>query len=102
MIVHNKLVRDNIPEIIENAGKKPNIRVLEDKEYIESLNKKLLEEVNEYLEDNDTNEIADVLEVLYSILDYNDISIEKINEIRELKNKNNGSFKKRIYLESVE
>lgn len=102
MIIHNKLVRDNIPNIIENDNKKANIRILDDKEFIECLNKKLVEEVNEYLSDNDTNEIADILEVLYSILDHNKISIDKMEEIRELKNKKNGSFKKKIFLESVE
>ena len=34
-----KLVRDKIPEIIENSGKEPIIRVLEDTEYKDSYNK---------------------------------------------------------------
>ncbi len=102
MKIHNKLVRDNIPNIIELDGKKANIRILNNNEYIECLNNKLLEEVQEYLENNDTNEIADILEVLYSILNYNNISIEKIEEIRTIKNKKNGSFNKKIFLESVE
>lgn len=102
MKVHNKLVRDNVVDIIKNDGKNVCYKILNDKEYINCLNLKLLEEVNEYLEDNDTNELADILEVIYSILDYNNISIEKINEIRENKNIKNGSFKKKIFLESVE
>lgn len=102
MIVHNKLVRDKIPSIIENDNKKANTRVLEDKEYLECLNKKLLEEVNEYLVDNDIDELADVLEVIYNILEFNNTSKENIDKVRVDKNNKNGSFKDKIFLESVE
>lgn len=45
-----KLVRDKIPEIIENSGKEPIIIVLDDNEYQEELLKKLYEEYNEVIE----------------------------------------------------
>ena len=48
MVVHNKLVRDKIPEIIEKAGKTPVSHILSDKEYISELDKKLNEECAEY------------------------------------------------------
>ena len=44
---NGKLVRDKIPEIIENSGKEPIIRVLDDNEYKEELLNKLYEEYNE-------------------------------------------------------
>lgn len=50
IINYNKLVRDKIPEIIKNNGGTPFTETLSDEEYIEMLNQKLLEEVNEYLE----------------------------------------------------
>lgn len=46
--VYNKLVRDNIPDIIENSGKKCVTRILMEEDYIEALEVKLQEEVNEY------------------------------------------------------
>lgn len=50
IINYNKLVRDKIPEIIKNNGGTHFTETLSDEEYIEMLNQKLLEEVNEYLE----------------------------------------------------
>ena len=47
---YNKLVRDRIPEIIAAQGEKPIFRVVDDREYTIGLEKKLEEEVAEYLE----------------------------------------------------
>lgn len=47
--IYNKLVRDKIPEIIENDGEKPIVRVLNDNEYKKELEKKLKEEYEEFL-----------------------------------------------------
>ena len=63
MKIYNKLVRDNIPEIMIKNGAKPVTRILSEEEYLSELNKKLLEEVNEYLESEDVMEIADILKV---------------------------------------
>ena len=41
MPIHNKLVRDKIPEIIENTGKKAYCRILTEEEYLSELDKKL-------------------------------------------------------------
>ena len=48
MKIYNKLVRDNIPEIMIKNGAKPVIRILNDEEYLRELNKKLSEEVKKY------------------------------------------------------
>ena len=47
---YNKLVRDKIPTIMLKDGQLPTTRILDDEEYIKELNKKLTEEVNEYLD----------------------------------------------------
>ena len=54
------------------------------------LNKKLTEEVNEYLNDNNIEEMVDILEVIRAILDYNEVSYEDIEEkrIKKANNKN--------------
>ena len=44
----NKLVRDKIICIIEENGNIANYEILSEKKYSEELNKKLIEETNEY------------------------------------------------------
>ncbi len=102
MKIYNKLVRDKIPEIIESEGKKANTRILNNEEYRSELNKKLQEEVHEYLEDNNTEELADIVEVIYGILNSMEISKEEFEKIRNQKVERKGAFEKRIFLESEE
>lgn len=97
----NKLVRDNIPDIILKDNELPVTRILDDEEYYQELNKKLQEEVNEYLEAGNILELVDILEVIRAICDYKGISMEEIEEKREKKAKVRGAFKKKIYLEKI-
>lgn len=102
MRVYNKLVRDNIVKIIEDKGEKTNFRILENSEYREKLNKKLQEEVQEYLEDNNVEELADIVEVVYGILNSMGVSIEEFEKVRMAKFEKKGGFQNKIFLESVE
>lgn len=99
---YNKLVRDNIPEIMISKGAKPITRILSDKEYLKELNRKILEEVNEYLESENVEELADIEEVLRAILVYKGVSYEEFDSIRNEKVIKRGAFNKKIYLESEE
>ena len=101
MKTYNKLVRDNIPDIILKEGSLPTTRILEDEEYIKELNKKLMEEVNEYLEAENIEEMVDILEVIRAILDYRKVTYEEIEEKRIKKAKKRGAFKDKIFLEKV-
>ena len=65
-IVYNKLVRDNIPEIIEASGKTCKTEILSNEEYLQMLDKKLDEELAEYHQEQNIEELADLLEVLYA------------------------------------
>lgn len=68
--IHNKLVRDRIPEIIENDHKTCVTRILNDDEYLVCLKSKLLEECHEVMNaegEDIKKEIADVLEVLEAL-----------------------------------
>lgn len=103
MRIYNKLVRDKIPEIIvEHDKATPITRVLNNEEYLEELNKKLQEEVKEYLEDNNIEEMADILEVLHGILDAKGYTWEELEKVRINKVEKRGAFKKKIFLEKVE
>mgnify|MGYP003309872877 CR=1 FL=1 len=99
---YDKLVRDNIPEIMISKGCKPVTRILGDEEYLSELNKKLLEEVNEYLLDNNVEELADVKEVFLAILKAKGISDEELELVRLDKVSKRGSFNDKIFLEYEE
>jgi predicted house-cleaning noncanonical NTP pyrophosphatase (MazG superfamily) len=98
---YNKLVRDRIPEIIENSGKTCVCETLLDEQYIEMLNKKLQEEVTEYLESGTVEELADIAEVMHAILDYKGIPLEAFQHVRIEKLQKRGGFKKKILLKEV-
>lgn len=103
MKIYNKLVRDKIPEIIAgDNGKTCVIRIMEDEEYLESLNTKMQEELKEYLESGEVEELADLEEVLRAILDVKKISYQKFEKMRNSKVEKRGAFKKKIFLESVD
>lgn len=100
-IIHNKLVRDNIPEIIEKSGKCAVIRTISRDEYLEMLDRKLTEELNEYLSDKSMEEIADLLEVIHAVVKARGSSMEEVEEIRLQKKEKRGGFENKIFLECV-
>ena|SRR6056297_2277240 len=102
-IKYDKLVRDKIPEIISNDGKNALISKLEDKNQLrERLLEKLFEEVEEYKEDYDLLEIADILEIIYALIEIVEgKSFEEIDKMRLEKKEERGGFEKGIILEKV-
>ena len=102
MIKYNKLIRDKIPEIIEADGKDYEVEKLEDDEYLKSLNTKLQEELDEYQESGEIEELADLLEIIYAILDYKDITREELERIRKEKKQERGGFSRKLLLIGVE
>lgn len=100
-MVYNKLVRDKIPEIIEKNGQGCKYRILDDKEYIEMLEKKLFEELSEYLEDKSKGELADLMEVILSVMAARGYSYSEIEDIRLQKREERGGFDKKIMLEET-
>lgn len=103
--IFNKLVRDNIPDIIKNNGDEAVTRTLEREEYRTELNKKLLEEVNEVLDagnnEETLEELADVLEIIKSIAELNNNKLDDVINAAEQKRIKRGGFEKRIFLEKT-
>ena len=99
--VYNKLVRDKIPEIISSDGKDCKTEILNDTVYIEMLDKKLNEELEEYQSDKNIEELADLLEVIYSVTKARGYTIDQLENIRRKKAEEKGSFDKKILLKEV-
>lgn len=57
-----------------------------------------MEETEEFLEDENINELADILEVVYAIARLKGVSKEHLEEIRKEKEKTNGGFNQNLYL----
>ena len=103
--VYDKLVRDNIPTIIEKKGDTPVIRVLDESEYRRELMWKLQEECNEVMNATSREqlieELGDVLEVLKAIAKLEDKTMADVVEKAQQKKLVKGGFEKRIYLEKT-
>ena len=100
-IEYNKLIRDRIPEIIEKDGKTAIVEKAQGGELLRLLNEKLSEELAEYKESESIEELADLVEVVYGILNHKEISIEEFEKIRHEKNEKRGGFKEGLVLIKV-
>lgn len=101
MKIYNKLVRDKIPEIIENAGKQFDIHTADKTEALSLLESKLDEEVSEFHEDKNLEELADIMEVIFSLAKNLGFSEDDLLNKRSAKKDERGGFDKNIVLEKV-
>ena len=104
-IIYNKLVRDNIPEIIKSNGGEPYFRKLNTDEYWEYLLKKDNEELEEVrtassLEER-KKELADKLELIRAMAEFNGFTLQDIINEADIKKEKRGEFQKRLLLEKV-
>lgn len=102
MTKYKKLVRDNIPDIIQASGKTPITYIATHEEYEKALLDKLSEEVSEFRESESPDELADILEVVDAICEFRGLEKDELQQIKETKAKKRGKFSKRIILDSVE
>lgn len=100
-VIHRKLVRDRIPEIIESSGKTCATRILSEEEYLAALDMKLQEELNEYQADKSLEELADLLEVMMAVAEARGHTFAEVEALRRAKAEKRGGFRGRIWLESV-
>lgn len=98
---YHKLVRDKIPQIIEQGGNTCTTEVLSRENYLEMLDKKLQEELNEYQESKSPEELADLLEVMMAVAKARGFAWEEIEKTRLSKLEKRGGFEKRILLKQV-
>ena len=98
---YNKLVRDKIPEIIDASCKTCRTEVLSDDEYLKMLYAKLDEELAEYHKDQNIEELADLIEVIYAVAKARGYTLEELEQVRAEKAAKRGGFEKRILLKEV-
>ena len=98
---YHKLVRDKIPEIIEGSGKACETVILSENEYLQMLDAKMDEELAEYHKDQNIEELADLMEVIYAAAIARGYTLEQLEAIRLEKAIQRGSFEKKILLLEV-
>jgi len=100
-----KLVRDKIAQRMvkeENAS----YRILDQKEFFEESKKKLLEEAGELKEVGEegkiVKELADLQELIDALVRCLKIRTSDLQKIQSEENQKSGSFKNRVFIESIE
>lgn len=103
--IFNKLVRDNIPKIIENNNEIAITRTLTEEEFKLELLKKLKEECEEVISAKNSNELleelADVLEILRALSNLENKSLNDVIAIADEKKKKRGGFENKIFLQKT-
>ena len=98
---YNKLVRDRIPEIIEASGKTCVTEILSAEDYLRMVDAKLDEELAEYHKDQNIEELADLMEVIYAAAIARGYTLEELEQVRAEKAEKRGGFAKKILLKEV-
>lgn len=98
---YRKLIRDRIPEIIASDGKTCVCEPLSDEDYLHLLDTKLTEELSEYQESHSLEELADLPEVLQSVVKARGWTWEELGRVRQDKAAKRGGFEKKILLKEV-
>lgn len=98
---YHKLVRDKIPEIIELSGKTCVTEILSDADYLRMVDAKLDEELAEYHKDQNIEELADLMEVIYVAAIARGYTLEQLEQVRADKAEKRGAFEKKILLKEV-
>lgn len=98
---YNKLIRDRIPEVIRQDGRKCQVTIMPEREYRQALLEKLVEEAQETAAARPQEmvaELADLYEVIDTIMAVYGIERESVLQEQERKRTERGSFEQRIRL----
>ncbi|MBR8830585.1 MAG: hypothetical protein N5P05_003885 [Chroococcopsis gigantea SAG 12.99] len=98
---HNKLVRDRIPQIIADSGNTYEVIDLDESEFLRALKDKLVEEAQEVRQadpDELVTELADLYEVIDTLIEKYNLSAQQIKAAQEKRRRERGAFEEKIYL----
>lgn len=101
-MIHNKAIRDKIPEIIKESGNTCNIKKLSDPEFLTELERKLEEETKEFQQSKSIEELVDILEVVYRISQLRGTNAKKLDALRKEKAQKRGAFENNLFLIDTE
>jgi predicted house-cleaning noncanonical NTP pyrophosphatase (MazG superfamily) len=96
MVKYNKLVRDKIPQILDEKGVPYEKRIALPDEYKAELVKKIKEEAEEFLENNSAEELADIVEVIEALKKLPEYA--NVEQVRIKKKEEKGGFEQKIIL----
>jgi len=103
---YNKMVRDNVPGTLRASGHKVATRTLQPTEMMKALRAKIDEEVAEYDAAPDDQhaalELADLLEVVMTLAGRRGFNEATIQQLREAKAAQRGTFERALFLISAE
>ena len=98
---YHKLIRDKIPQIIKSQGQCCIVRKLSDEEYLEMVDAKLDEELAEYHKDQNLEELADMVEVIYAAAEARGFTVEQLEQTRLQKKNQRGAFQEKLLLMEI-
>jgi predicted house-cleaning noncanonical NTP pyrophosphatase (MazG superfamily) len=96
---YDKLVRDKIPASIKANGENCLYHQADDEEFQVKLRLKLQEEVSEYLAMESIEEMADILEVIDTIVENQGWGMEAVKQAQVEKREKRGGFQERFVLD---
>ena len=95
-MLHNKLVRDKIPERVVKSGDSVRIRRISGQALLQALADKLIEEANEFSEDRTAEELADVIEVVEALVQH--VGVNEVIRAKQSKAATHGRFYEGVFL----
>ena len=98
---YNKLVRDKIPQIIEEGGGQPEFYQADPNAYKTMLIYKLQEETSEFTINPSLEELADILEVVEALTKANGWDMMDLAKMKKEKKLHRGAFQERFVLTQV-
>lgn len=97
----NKIVRNNIPNILEELGKKFDIELLESDKGLEFLYLSLISTIYDSFENKSLDNISEAIELLLTIAKDYGYTEQNIIDQRNKINKEKGDFSKKILLKNM-
>lgn len=98
----NRLVRDNIPAMIEETDLITTVRTLSEEEYIDALDHEVFGIANSYQEDSNIEILVDIIEVVRAIYIERGHTLEDLENTLQERKEVLGGYEKKQFLISAE
>ena len=98
---YDKMVRDNIPEVLDGQKKKYVIEEIPYRMRSEYIKKKILEEVDEFFETPCVDEAADIFEAFKAMISESGIEYDHVLIAADIKREIKGGFNKKLLLKEI-